>query len=167
VLSYKTGTGRECLFVSRDARTDGSKAIRGGVPLVFPQFGQPDTSMPQHGFLRVNYWTVDESSAFDSSDSAGITYTLDLKDVKVARGGVWDDQTLFDCKFQYRITIDGARLTTELEIQNTAGKSFNFQTLLHTYYLVDGKQALDGSQCYVKGLEGSLILNHSVPGCFE
>jgi glucose-6-phosphate 1-epimerase len=110
--------------------------------------------MPQHGFLRVNYWTVDESSAFDNNESAGITYTLDLEDVKLARGGVWDEQTLFDCKFLYHVKIDGTKLTTELEIHNTGGNSFNFQTLLHTYYLVDGKQAIDGSQCYVKGLEG-------------
>jgi glucose-6-phosphate 1-epimerase len=154
LLSYQTGTGRECLFVSRDAIIDGSKAVRGGVPLVFPQFGQPDKSMPQHGFLRVNYWTVDESSVFDSIESAGITYILDMKDVKEARGGVWDEQTLFDCKFLYHVKIDGTRLSTELEIQNAGEKSFNFQTLLHTYYLVDGKQALDGTKCYVKGLDG-------------
>lgn len=158
LLSYQTGSGQECLFVSRDAKLDGSKAVRGGVPLVFPQFGQPDKSYPQHGFLRVNYWTVDESSAFDTAESAGITYTLALKDVKAARGGLWDEQTLFDCSCSYHVNIDGSKLTTTLEIQNTGEKSFNFQTLLHTYYMVDGRQATDGSKCYVKGLEGSLPL---------
>lgn len=141
--------------MSRDAKMDGSKAIRGGVPLVFPQFGQPDKSMPQHGFLRVNNWTADETSAFDTAESAGITFSLGLKDVNAARGGIWDEQTLFDCQCLYHVSIDGTKLTTTLEIQNTGEKLFNFQTLLHTYYLVDGKQAMDGTNCYVKGLEGS------------
>ena len=87
VTSFKVASGRECLFVSRDAKLDGSKAIRGGIPLVFPQFGQPDKSMPQHAFLRNNYWKFDESSAYDNTDSAGISLTLDLKDVKNSRGG--------------------------------------------------------------------------------
>jgi glucose-6-phosphate 1-epimerase len=136
---------------------DGSKAIRGGIPLVFPQFGRPDESMPQHGFLRVNPWTVDESSAYDRHDSAGITLSLALKDVKAARGGVWDEQTLFDCVCLYHVKIDGTVLCTTLEIRNTGEKSFPFESLQHTYLNVGGKAAMDGSQCYVKGLEGTFL----------
>jgi glucose-6-phosphate 1-epimerase len=154
VLSYKTGAGRECLFVSRDAKLDGSKAVRGGIPLVFPQFGQPDKSMPQHGFLRNNYWKVDESSAYDTADAAGISYTFELKDAKNSRGGKWDEKTDLDCSCVFAIKIGADKMETSLEIKNTASKPFDFQTLQHTYYLVDGNAALDTSQCYVKGLEG-------------
>jgi glucose-6-phosphate 1-epimerase len=35
VTSWKTG-GQEQLFVSEKAHLDGSKPIRGGIPLVFP-----------------------------------------------------------------------------------------------------------------------------------
>jgi glucose-6-phosphate 1-epimerase len=159
LLSYKTAAGRECLFVSRDAKLDGSKAIRGGIPLVFPQFGQPDTRMPQHGFLRVNFWKADESTAFDSADGAGITYKLDLHDARTARGGLWDESTEFDCSCSYHVKIDANKLTATLEIKNTGDKGFSFQNLLHTYYMVDGKAALDGSQCYVKGLEGYSVVD--------
>ena len=38
VLSYNA-QGREQLFVSKDAILDGTKPIRGGIPLVFPIFG--------------------------------------------------------------------------------------------------------------------------------
>ena len=154
LLSYKTGAGRECVFLSRDAKLDGSKAVRGGIPLVFPQFGQPDKSMPQHGFFRTNFWKVDESSVFDNEESAGITYTLELKDVKNSRGGLWDENTEFDCSCSYHVEITGKTFSTRIEIKNTGGKEIPFQTLLHTYYLVDGKAALDGSNCYVTGLEG-------------
>jgi glucose-6-phosphate 1-epimerase len=157
LLSYKTGgtDNRECLFVSRDAKLDGSKAVRGGIPLVFPHFGpDPNDQMPQHGFLRMNYWTVDESSMYDNDNAAGVTYTLDLKDVKQSRGGQWDSDTEYNCLCCYRIKVEKSKITTTLEIKNTGEKRFPFQTLLHTYYQVDDKSALDGNKCFVKGLEG-------------
>jgi len=36
VTSWKLANGREQLFVSEKARLDGSKPIRGGIPVVFP-----------------------------------------------------------------------------------------------------------------------------------
>lgn len=159
LLSYKTGgpNARECIFLSRDAKLDGSKAVRGGIPLVFPQFGHPDKSMPQHGFLRTNFWKADDSSVYDNADGAGITYKLQLKEVKNSRGGLWGEDTEYDCSFLYNIKIDSKTITTRLEIMNTGNKKFQFQTLLHTYYHVDGSDALDGSKCYVKGLEGYMV----------
>jgi glucose-6-phosphate 1-epimerase len=159
VLSYQTGAGRECIFLSRDAKLDGTKAVRGGIPLVFPQFGQPDKAMPQHGFLRNNYWQVDESSAYDNSDSAGITYSLEFKNVQAGKGGKWDENTELNCTCFYAIKIEANKMTTTLEIMNTSTKPFNFQTLQHTYYMVDGNAAFDASQCFVKGLEGYSVVD--------
>ncbi|EGF80059.1 hypothetical protein BATDEDRAFT_35052 [Batrachochytrium dendrobatidis JAM81] len=49
--------GVENLFLSSKAVLDGSKPIRGGIPLVFPQFGSgQDKVLPQHGFARVSKW---------------------------------------------------------------------------------------------------------------
>lgn len=160
VTSFIAGNGRQVLFLSRDAKLDGSKAIRGGVPLVFPQFGQPDKSMPQHGFLRNNQWTVDESSKFDSEQAAGISLSLKLADVKNSRGEAgqskckWAEGTDLDCTVTMSLKIDASSLTQTLTIQNTATKPFDFQTLFHTYYNVNSHQALDKDQCNVKGLEG-------------
>jgi glucose-6-phosphate 1-epimerase len=154
VISFKTDSGRECLFVSRDAILDGSKAIRGGIPLVFPQFGQPDESMPQHGFLRANLWTLEEDSIHDNDKEAGLSYSLDLKNAKNSRGGPWNTDTAFDCKCVYSIAISGSKMTTTLEIKNCGSAAFPFQTLQHTYLSVDENGALDPTQCYVKGLEG-------------
>lgn len=157
VLSFKTKEGKECLFVSRKAKMDGSKAVRGGIPLVFPQFGQPDTNMPQHGFLRQNYWKASEP--YETSDIAGIEYTLELKDVQNARGvGLWDESTELDCVCTYKIEIGCNKMTTALMIKNTSSsKAFDFQTLQHTYYLVNDGAAFDPSQCYVKGLNGYIV----------
>jgi len=58
LTSYKPASGKENIFVSPGAKFDGVKAIRGGVPVVFPQFGQPDKAMAQHGFARTSMWVV-------------------------------------------------------------------------------------------------------------
>ena len=41
VLSWKTAKGQEKLFLSSKAYLDGSKAVRGGIPLIFPVCKNP------------------------------------------------------------------------------------------------------------------------------
>ena len=36
IISWKSGNGKENLFLSSKALLDGSKPVRGGIPLVFP-----------------------------------------------------------------------------------------------------------------------------------
>ena len=154
VTSIKTTEGKELLFLSKDAILDGSKAIRGGIPLCFPQFGQPDKSMPQHGFLRNNYWTEVPNSRFDDDESAGISMELSLKDVVNSRGGKWDTDTKLDAKCTYTVKILPDGFTTTICMYNMGEESFNFQVLLHNYFLVQDRMALNGDICNVKGLDG-------------
>jgi glucose-6-phosphate 1-epimerase len=44
IISWKDSKGAENLWVSEAAKLDGSKAVRGGVPLVFPVRGNCNTS---------------------------------------------------------------------------------------------------------------------------
>lgn len=157
LTSYKTSQGKELLFLSRDAILDGSKAIRGGIPLCFPQFGQPDKSMPQHGFLRNNYWKEVEGSRFDDDEYASISMELALADVVHARGGKWDNNTTLDAKCTYTVIINGEGFTTTIEMNNLGTESFDFQVLLHNYFLVQERKALDTQHCNVKGLEGYTV----------
>ena len=55
----------EMIFVSKTAILDGSKAIRGGVPICFPNFG-PWKIGPQHGFARNSRdWKVQSEPKVD------------------------------------------------------------------------------------------------------
>ena len=36
VISWKSANGRENMFLSSKASLDGSKAVRGGIPVIFP-----------------------------------------------------------------------------------------------------------------------------------
>lgn len=77
---------RSLLFLSSKAVLDGSKAIRGGIPICFPQFTGLG-SLPAHGFARNNVWTVqnihttfaaaDPNDGKDGGrDSVSVTLTL-------------------------------------------------------------------------------------------
>ena len=161
LLSFSSSQdGRNHLFVSENAIVDGSKPIRGGVPLVFPIFGPPSASsastMPQHGFARRNMWTF--VSSFDTDASAGCTYELTLKDVQdgIGEGNPWA-MSLYDCSLQLTVDFCATRLTTTLTVTNTGTTAFPFQALLHTYYKIHGNAALKADQCYVTGLQGYTI----------
>eukprot|EP00563_Minutocellus_polymorphus_P020376 CAMPEP_0197726886 /NCGR_PEP_ID=MMETSP1434-20131217/17556_1 /TAXON_ID=265543 /ORGANISM="Minutocellus polymorphus, Strain CCMP3303" /LENGTH=319 /DNA_ID=CAMNT_0043312935 /DNA_START=45 /DNA_END=1004 /DNA_ORIENTATION=+ len=168
VISYKSADGRENLFLSSTAKLDGSKAIRGGIPQVFPIFGPPTdagSTMPQHGFARQNMWTVKEGSQHDSAEHAGIALTLNLADASAGRGenNTWSvdnakkDGT--DCRLTLDIKVDSASLTTILIVENTGSDAFNFNCLQHTYFAVDGNAAQDPTKCYVHGLGGYSVID--------
>lgn len=60
VYSWKLKS-EEQLWLSTAAKLDGSKPVRGGIPLVFPVFGKNTTDeylskLPQHGLARNSTW---------------------------------------------------------------------------------------------------------------
>ena len=57
VLSWTPPGGADRLYLSPQAVFDGRTAIRGGIPLCFPQFADLG-SLPQHGFARTATWSV-------------------------------------------------------------------------------------------------------------
>lgn len=68
----------ERLFVSSKALLDGSKPVRGGIPVVFPFFGAPTKpehlKLPQHGYARTATATWDGKPVMDND--AGVSVKL-------------------------------------------------------------------------------------------
>lgn len=123
VLSWLTPDGREHLFLSEKAVFDGSVAIRGGVPVCFPQFaGQGD--LPKHGFVRTRQWSVNTERCGD--DFALVT--LDIADDEATRD-IWPHA------FHAEITLmlEADRIDLEFCVTNTGGTPFEFTAALHTY----------------------------------
>ena len=56
VVSWVSGR-RERLFLSSNTVWDGRAAIRGGIPVCFPQFNQRG-DLPKHGFVRNRPWAL-------------------------------------------------------------------------------------------------------------
>jgi len=125
ITSYKT-SGKELLFVSEKANFSPGKAIRGGIPICFPQFGPGE--LPQHGFARTSLWSVRENKVTD--DSVQVVFTL--ADNEQTRK-VWNHSF----SLEYFITLYVDKLKLELRVvNNNEEKAFEFTVALHTYFRV-------------------------------
>jgi glucose-6-phosphate 1-epimerase len=117
----------EMIFVSSTAVYDEVKAIRGGVPLVFPQFARPDSTMPQHGFVRTAKWSFLGSICGDDDITA--FFRLTTADV-ASLPPSWSYQ--FSLIFEVTLTAESLLYTLRI-FNNDTDKEFPFQALLHTY----------------------------------
>lgn len=126
VLSWTTPDGRERLYLSERAVFDGSVAIRGGVPVCFPQFAERG-DLPKHGFVRTREWEV---SARRSGDDYALV-TLETADDAATRA-------LWPHRFRLELTlmIEADRIDLELCVANTGEMPFEFTAALHTYLRV-------------------------------
>lgn len=138
VLSWVAG-GRERLYLSPQSVMDGRAAIRGGIPICFPQFNQRG-DLPKHGFARNLSWTVKPPRLED--DKAHLA--LKLNDSAATRQ--WWDQS-FEALLLIELT-PGA-LQVELAVRNTDSKPLSFTGALHTYFAVN-----DVAQARLFGLGG-------------
>jgi glucose-6-phosphate 1-epimerase len=127
VLSW-VSQGRERLYLSPNNLWDGKSAIRGGVPVCFPQFNQRGT-LPKHGFARNMAWSAGEAVA--SGDAAHIDFTLSTNPDTLA---IW--QQAFVAVL--RVALAPGQLTVTLTVNNTeAHNELHFTGALHTYLAVD------------------------------
>ncbi|KAJ1959264.1 GPI inositol deacylase, partial [Dipsacomyces acuminosporus] len=125
VTSWKS-KGQERLFVSRLAKLDGSKAVRGGIPLVFPQFGPGE--LPQHGFARNQRWAF-----LDTEDKGdGVVARFQLTDSEETRASKWP----FRFSLEYTVDLTATTLSTVLSYENTDSREYAFTSLMHTYFRV-------------------------------
>jgi len=64
VTHYRPAGQRPLLFLSERSRFATGKAIRGGVPVIFPWFGARagHSEAPDHGFARTREWAVESVS---------------------------------------------------------------------------------------------------------
>ncbi|XXH06083.1 hypothetical protein Hte_012528 [Hypoxylon texense] len=169
VISWKNCFGLERLWLSDAAKLDGSKAVRGGIPLVFPVFGTaPDhaatSKLPQHGFARNSRW---EFLGKSSSESAGPSDTSVKLDFGLSSNTLEDSvKSLWPYNFSiiYSVTLSPESLSTSIVITNDGAEPIDFQVLMHTYLRVNSSAEENGetnarqqdiSQIQVTGLEGS------------
>lgn len=122
VTSWKTPDGVERLFLSSRATFGGGKAIRGGIPLIFPQFG--GGTLPSHGFARNSSWNV--TNTCEDSDTTSITLEL-ISGPELMR--------LWGHEFRTSLTVE---LADGLELRwlttNTGRIPLTVQKAFHTYY---------------------------------
>jgi glucose-6-phosphate 1-epimerase len=100
--------------------------IRGGVPVVFPQFATYG-ALPHHGLVRTRNWRITDVN-FDN-DAAYATFRID--DCNETRQ-LWPHA--FRCELT--VIVSGVRLTLQLRIENPGPPPLTFCAALHTYIRV-------------------------------
>jgi len=126
VLSWVTTDGRERLFLSEKAQFDGRHAVRGGIPVCFPQFAEQG-GLPKHGLVRTRGWEVTVQQSGD-----------DFALVNLALADDADTREVWPYAFLAEITImlERDRLDVEFAVENTGSEDFSFTGALHTYLRV-------------------------------
>lgn len=143
VLSWLTADGQERLYLSPSALLDGVSAIRGGVPLCFPQFNQRVLAghvLPKHGFARTQAWTLLDGESGDGFVQARLRLTSSPQTL-----ALWP----FEFEATLTVRLSPGCLRLGFEVGNTGQQVWPFALALHTYLQVG-----DISQTRLDGLAG-------------
>jgi D-hexose-6-phosphate mutarotase len=135
------------LFLSTRAVYAAGKAIRGGVPIIFPWFGAhaTDRQAPMHGFARARPWRLVTSGP---GPAGSVVLELALEDDAATRA-VWP--AAFGLR--YRVSV-GDTLEMTLEVVNRSPVAFTFEAALHTYLAVGDVRAVA-----ITGLENTAYID--------
>jgi glucose-6-phosphate 1-epimerase len=138
---------RPVLFVSPKSLFAPGKAIRGGVPIIFPWFGTRGDGKPgsAHGFARNTEWVIDGTRV---CNDGRVEMTLALPPNDTIRGFGYADFQL-----RFRATV-GSELELELEVRNDAKEPLIYEEALHTYFAI-----ADIQHASVSGLEGTTYID--------
>ncbi|GLY31228.1 D-hexose-6-phosphate mutarotase [Kineosporia sp. NBRC 101731] len=122
VLGWAPAGGPARLWLSPTAESGPGLAVRGGVPVIFPQFAGRGP-LPKHGLARNRAWVVVESGA-------GF-WEAKLEDDENTRA-IWPHAF----ELVLRVQASGSVLDLTLTARNTDTAPWNFTAALHTYFTV-------------------------------
>jgi glucose-6-phosphate 1-epimerase len=125
------------LFLSPKSNFAPGKAIRGGVPLVFPWFAERKGGLPggMHGFARTLPWEV----VATEERAEGVALSFKLLPNQTTRDLGFDHFVLV-----YEVVI-GATLSLSLEVENVGDSALIFEEALHAYYTVSDVRQIEVS----------------------
>ena len=132
----------DVFWMSPLAQFQTGKAIRGGVPVIWPWFGPhaTDSSKPQHGFARTAEWRV---SATETLADGSTQLQLQLT-------GNPSTRALWPHAFELSLTINiGSELKIGLTARNMGEQNFVAGGALHSYFAIG-----DVTQMHIDGLAG-------------
>lgn len=138
VLSW-VADGRERLFLSPGSAADRHTAIRGGVPICWPQFSQRGP-LPKHGFVHNLPW---QRGAFHAAHQLA-ELRLHLQADATTRA-LWPQ----DFELTLRLRLAPGQLWFALDVFNPGPSDWAFTGALHTYLAVG-----DVTQVQLHGLGG-------------
>ena len=139
LVSWTPAGGDEQLYVSPTSQYGEGQAVRGGVPVIFPQFSSRGT-LPRHGLLRTRGWQLGDTASHGKHAQAVLRFSADD-----ATRALWPHE--FDAEIT--VSIVGKQLDIEFAVTNTGDTPFDFTVALHTYLRTN-----DVLKAQLEGLQG-------------
>jgi len=144
IVSWTTPDCVELMYLSERARYGNGESVRGGVPVVFPQFNQRGP-LPRHGFVRSREWQLAQQTSA-AGDALAVFALVDDE----ATRALWPHPFALELT----VRIAGPRMDIELDVQNNGDAPFSFMAALHTYLRVGDVGAVQ-----LLGLHGAQYLD--------
>ena len=137
VTQWQPAGARPVVFLSSRVNLAPGKAIRGGVPVIFPWFGPhpSDPAAPQHGLVRTAGWQLVSAERTADGVTLGLSFAVE------------------GFALTYRVSF-GHELGLRLAARNTSAKPATFEQALHSYFAVS-----DVEHVIVSGLEASTSID--------
>jgi glucose-6-phosphate 1-epimerase len=150
VTSWIPAGGKEVLFMGKTATFAPGDPIRGGIPVVWPQFANIGP-LPQHGFARKLEWQLaDNADSPDDQSSVKLVLTDDHRT---------REQWPYHFRTELTVTIDEKSLEVKFDAFNTGDELFTFTAALHTYIAV-----ADIRESAIRGFTGKWYLDKTQGG---
>jgi len=127
VSAWTTEAGHSPIYMSPTAVFAEGKALRGGVPICFPQFSDMGPLAQAHGVARNHLWELVEKAEGGEASTAVFSFKpTDAELVKALAGLVP----------QFTVRIAGEQLSMDLKMTNVGAETAKFTAALHTYFSV-------------------------------
>ncbi len=144
-VSWRDAAGRELFFLSQKSRFEPGFPIRGGIPVLFPQFG--DGPLPKHGFARIQDWSFrGVKSNYDGQLEAGFELEENRQTLQI-----WPHKFRLELVFR----LGAEKLEILFSVRNNGESAFEFQNGLHTYFSV-----ADICRSSLGGLRGAKFIDY-------
>lgn len=123
LVSWVPAGGEEQLYLSPTAKYGNGASVRGGVPVIFPQFNARGP-LPRHGLVRTRSWQAVESVVRGQHAIGVLRFTDDIATRVHWKQGFEAELT---------VSLAGSEIDIELAITNTGETAFEFTAALHSY----------------------------------
>lgn len=155
LLSWQPAGGGECLYLSPASGFGAGQAIRGGVPVIFPQFGERGRGR-RHGVARTRPWEFqrtwqEDRAAFGAWQLRGL-----LERSQPDAGQPAADAMPF--LLTLTVQVGGDSLCLTLDIENTGSQPWQCHAALHTYLQVADLQGVT-----IDGLQQAPYIDNAAP----
>ncbi|MCE1253664.1 MAG: D-hexose-6-phosphate mutarotase [Anaerolineae bacterium] len=127
ITSWIPAGGQEQLFLSAASQYGPDASIRGGVPLIFPQFCNEGPFL-KHGFARRMDWEFCGAHEEQGKLIANFEFKHNLKTL-----ALWP----FPFLAKLELELGGRKLKVSLHVHNSGPTPFSFTGALHTYFKIN------------------------------